>query len=170
MKETKSTSNMVKIKFNALCMPKVRYNETIADYEALCNTINSRIELAKLMNEKGDTPEETKELEMARTRSMSLGQQMNYIYNKFDCNIFYYKDDVVELPEIEAKYYLNQYCGGNTIVYKKETLKDGTLKVDKVKTHYKQNIDGQAYFYDKNELGRYEREYKGLKVAEIYNG
>jgi len=160
-----SNKDVITIKFNSIIFPKIKFDETDSEIKPLINNVDFIHEMAKLIDEEGDTPEETKKLKRMHTRMFSVTQCMDYIYgnmNDKSSSQFYYKDEVVTLNKKEAEYYLNQYCGGEV-----EALNvEGKL----AKTHYKHNIDNQQGYYESNQLDRFHREHKPIMVAEVFGG
>lgn len=170
--EVQAKEETLTIKFNALVMPKVKWNAKDKKFEAVVNSIDFRHEYAKLMDEEGDTPEETKKLKRLHTARMSLREATEYIYgslNDKDRIQFYYKNETMTLPKNEAEYYLKQYCGGVVTIARnlgtdKETQKP---KLEFITGPHKHNIDNKQGYYDKNQLARFDREHIPLMVAEI---
>lgn len=168
--ETSQKEEMITIKFNSLVTPKVKWNSKEKKFEAIVSSIDFRHEYAKLIDEEGDTPEETKKLKRMHTRMMSLHEAMNYIYgamNDKERVQFYYKNDVVTLPKHEAEYYLNQYCGGMAKVKTGEKLVDGVVIPEFKEGPHRHNIDNKQGYYEAHQMARFEREHLPLMVAEI---
>lgn len=152
---------MVKIKFNAYITPQVIWNDAENKFVAKVMEKDFVHEYGKLMDEEGDTPDETKKLKKMHTRLWNIKRASDYIYgeiNNQNTSQFFYKDQIVELPKKEANFYLGEYCGGIAQVYNGKEL---------VSTPYKYNIDNRAGYYKKDEMARYHREHVALPLAEL---
>lgn len=161
IKEDSTEKDLVTIKFNAHVTPKVKWNNKEKKFESFTNSIDFRHEYAKLLDEEGDSPEETKKLKRMHTRLWSLREAMNYIYGDFNDKSkvqFYFKGETVTLPKDEADYYMAQTCGGML-----KTYRDKQWRVEP----YKRNIDEKQGYYEANQMSRFEREHVVVPVAEV---
>lgn len=169
-KEIKKAETL-KIKFNAFVFPKVKWSDKTNKFESIASQSNFRNDVIKLKTEKGDTPEETKYLQEMKTGTLmsnhmlTIQEGLDILYgnlNDREARQFYFKDEIVELPKIEAEYYLNSYCGGEITIRNADKVME--------KTHHLMNIDGRPQFYEKRDAARFKREHVPLMVAEIYHG
>ncbi len=157
----------IEIEFNTF-VAMMKYDAKVKNFVPLAASFDACHELGKLLEEVGDTAEETAVLKRLHTRTFSISQAQDYIEKKQAkifgvSSLFYTAGQKVKLPKKDASYYLEHNCGGEPMLPDENTYKTKQM----VRGYYKENIDGKAMSYKASEIARFNREHRVIPLAKL---